>query len=661
MTRRVFSLNNAWFVTALFTVLSVAATWPLATRFTTEVAWDLGDPVFNCWVLMWTGGQVLRAMRGDWSALADYWNGNIFYPERLTIAYSEHLTPQMLQILPIYAATGNIVLCYNLLFLAALVLSGLGMYLFIREITGQPVAAFVAGAAFAFAPYRVDQYAHLQVMTSYWMPLAFFAFRRYAATGRVRALVGGTAAVVLQTLSCFYYLFFFAPFAAAYALYELIAHGAWRRRRVWVEVGVAAVVGLLLVAPFLVPYTKVRDINGMGVRGIKEVASFSADTYALATASENLTFWGPRLQTFVKAEGNGFPGLTTLALGLLGALAIAIAAAGEARRRISAPAPGWRRAAGALAVVAGVGLVVIWAIVLTTADRVIDLGPLRISLRSGLQPLVLSTLAFVLVILTFPGVRAFLRGVPRSPGGFLIGAWIAAILLAFGPIITVKGQAIGSGPYLWLYQYVPGFNGMRVPARFFMVATVCLAALVGIGMAGIARRRPRLAAVIGAVALVGFLVESGVQPFITSKRLWVEHFELESRDLASASTLGPVYDTVKALPHGTVLAEIPYGSPPFDIKATFFAGYHRKPLINGYSGFFPESYKKRIDALGWDPTENRDAAWRTLLESGATHVVVHEAAYFDGKGDVITAWLRSTGSTELAANGTDRLFAVNRR
>ena len=54
MTRRVFSLNNAWFVTALFTVLSVAATWPLATRFTTEVAWDLGDPVFNCWVLMWT-------------------------------------------------------------------------------------------------------------------------------------------------------------------------------------------------------------------------------------------------------------------------------------------------------------------------------------------------------------------------------------------------------------------------------------------------------------------------------------------------------------------------------------------------------------------------------------------------------------------------------
>jgi hypothetical protein len=36
-------------------------------------------------------------------------NGNIFAPEPLTIA-SEHLTPQMLQGLPLLAATGNVVL-----------------------------------------------------------------------------------------------------------------------------------------------------------------------------------------------------------------------------------------------------------------------------------------------------------------------------------------------------------------------------------------------------------------------------------------------------------------------------------------------------------------------------------------------------------------------
>ena len=64
---------------------------------------------------------------------ANFWNANIFHPEPLTLAYSEHLFAQAVQILPVYALTGNIILCYNLLFLSTFVLSGLGMFLFVRE------------------------------------------------------------------------------------------------------------------------------------------------------------------------------------------------------------------------------------------------------------------------------------------------------------------------------------------------------------------------------------------------------------------------------------------------------------------------------------------------------------------------------------------------
>src|SRR5204862_5003530 len=116
-----------------------------------------GDTLFNCWVLLWTSGQVLRAVGGDPAALAHYWDGNIFYPAPLTLAYSEHLTPQMLEALPILAATGNIALAYNVLFLTTIVLSDLGMYLLLRELTNQPLAAFLAGPAVAFAPCRIDQ------------------------------------------------------------------------------------------------------------------------------------------------------------------------------------------------------------------------------------------------------------------------------------------------------------------------------------------------------------------------------------------------------------------------------------------------------------------------------------------------------------------------
>ena len=85
----------------VYTVLAIVMTWPLARHLGTRLAADLGDPVFNCWVLMWTAGQVLSALHGDVGALTNFWNGNIFFPEPLTLTYSEHLSRQMLQILPV--------------------------------------------------------------------------------------------------------------------------------------------------------------------------------------------------------------------------------------------------------------------------------------------------------------------------------------------------------------------------------------------------------------------------------------------------------------------------------------------------------------------------------------------------------------------------------
>src|SRR3954469_17999050 len=196
-------------VAVFYSIAAVATTWPLAAVVTHQVAGDASDTLFNCWVLQWTSGQVMRALHGDLSALRHYWDGNIFYPASLTLAYSNHLTPQMLQALPVLASTGNIVLAYNLLFLATIVLSGLGMYLLVRELTGEPYAAFLAGLAFAFAPYRLDQYEHLEVLSSQWMPFAFFGLRRFFTTRRLRPLWGGAAALVAQGLSCGYYLVYF--------------------------------------------------------------------------------------------------------------------------------------------------------------------------------------------------------------------------------------------------------------------------------------------------------------------------------------------------------------------------------------------------------------------------------------------------------------------
>ena len=144
MIDRRSSLTRWPAVTLAYTAVAIIMTSPLVIRMPREIAWDLGDPILNTWIMMWTGGQVLRALHGDFNALHDFWNGNIFYPDRLTIAYSEHLTPQMLQALPVFGLTGNIVLAYNLVFLSTMVLSGLAVYLLVRELTDSPLAAFLA-------------------------------------------------------------------------------------------------------------------------------------------------------------------------------------------------------------------------------------------------------------------------------------------------------------------------------------------------------------------------------------------------------------------------------------------------------------------------------------------------------------------------------------
>jgi peptidoglycan/LPS O-acetylase OafA/YrhL len=85
--------GRIWPIAVAFTILAIVMTWPLTRDIATWIAWDMGDPVFNSWVLMWTGGQVLATLGGDFNAIHQYWHGNIFSPEQLTITYSEHLTP----------------------------------------------------------------------------------------------------------------------------------------------------------------------------------------------------------------------------------------------------------------------------------------------------------------------------------------------------------------------------------------------------------------------------------------------------------------------------------------------------------------------------------------------------------------------------------------
>lgn len=629
--------SSAGFACLLYVALAIALTWPLVTGLTHDVPGDFGDPLFTSWVLAWDATHLGHG----------WWSANIFAPHPLSLAYSEHFLPQALQALPIYAATKNPILCYNLLFLSTFALSGLGMFLLGRELTGSPAAGLVAGLAFAFAPYRIASIPHLQVLSSAWMPFVLFGLRRHFATGRLRPLAGAAAAWLVQNLSCGYYLLFFSPIVILYIAWELTRARLWTDTRALLRIGVAVAVVLAATAPFLLPYLELRQL-GFSPRSMTETRRFSADVYAYFTADPNLRLWGPIAQAWPKSEGLLFPGLTIAVLAVFG---VARSSFNDVAHGLGLRGRGPWRAALQLAGVAIAGVVV--ALLLGWSIRLPG-----IKITSLSRVLVVSASAGAIILAVSRDCRDAARRWLSSPAGIFSAITIFAIVMSFGPDIHAKGRVVATtNLYAAFYTFVPGFDGMRAPARYGMIVALGLAALAALGVAAIGRRHQRRAsAIAGALILLEAIAipvpinqsstdykQAGLAPLPAS--------------VAMGSAAPEVYRFIAELPSSAVLMELPLGEPAFDVRYMFYSTLHWKPLVNGYSGGAPQPYEMLTESLK-DLATRPDRAWRAIADSTATHAIVHEAFYRNDGGRRLSAWLRTRGAREIAAFGQDHVFAL---
>lgn len=645
-------LDSAWRVTAIYALLTLATTWPLAVRLTTSVPSDHGDPLLNCFIIEWGVEHVLALAGGDPGAFRHYWDAPIFHPEPLALAYSEHLFAQAVQAAPIHAATGNILLSYNLLFLSTFVLSGLGMYLLSRELTGSGPAAFVGGLLYAFALYRVAQFPHLQALSSQWLPFVFFGLRRFFATRRWTPLAGATLALIAQNLSNGYYLIFFAPFVAAYCVYELLDRRAWTDVRVLAGLAGAALATAAATLPFLVPYLALRAL-GFEPRPLAELRFYSADLLAWFTAAPDNRVWG-WLDTFMKAEGELFPGVVTVLLA-----GLAVAARTRTLWRATPPATRqWHTAAARVLLAIAIIAAAFVLLVMATGDAHWRVLGVRITMRQPWRGGGVVLLLGAAVVALSPFARRLLRGVPGSAFGFFACGAALSALLTLGPVVDVGGTPTGlPAPYGLLYAYVPGFNGLRVPARYAMLTSCCLAVLGAFGArALLAHRR---GAIVVAVLSALFLVESSAAPIPLDRRMSAAPYRGTPPRLHTGASVPEIYRFAATLPPSTVLIELPLGSPAWDLQSVFYQRVHRHPLVNGYSGGFPRSFDDNRDALGALAVVP-EAAWRRVRNTGATHLILHRTAYAAPAADAIERWLRSRGATLVRAVGQERLFALPR-
>ncbi|MDO8214092.1 hypothetical protein [Conexibacter sp. CPCC 206217] len=150
--------------------LAVLMHWPLVLHLGGDVAKDLGDPLSQSWQVAWGGHALLHQP-------LHLFDANQFYPYRDTLAFSDALIG--------YAPAGVIgrgphaaIARYDVLYLFAYALAFSGAYLLARTLGAPPAAALVAGAAFAFSPWRLEQAGHLHVISSGGIPLALALFVR---------------------------------------------------------------------------------------------------------------------------------------------------------------------------------------------------------------------------------------------------------------------------------------------------------------------------------------------------------------------------------------------------------------------------------------------------------------------------------------------------
>lgn len=295
--------------------------WPLPQHMSSAFSRDLGDPIVQAWQVAW-GGHALATQPFS------YFQSNMFWPLPDSLAFSDALVG--------YAPTGLIgegvraaTFRYNALFLFAYWLAFMGAYFLARELGVKWWAAIVAGAAFAFAPWRLEQDGHLHVLSSGGIPLALYLLIRGYRRDCPWSVLGGWLVAAWQVS-----LGFTLGLQLGYLLAVLVIGAAilwWRSerrpqisRRVLVATGVGMLVVLVTAATLAMPYQRVLDNHPEAARGIERVSAGSPPVQSFLAASPNSMVWGEatrgvresHLTSF--AEQSLFPGLLIFAFAFAG-------------------------------------------------------------------------------------------------------------------------------------------------------------------------------------------------------------------------------------------------------------------------------------------------------------------------------------------------------
>jgi hypothetical protein len=265
-------------------------------------------------------------------------------------------------------------------------------------------------------------------------------------------------------------------------------------------------------------------------------------------------------------------------------------------------------------------------------------------------------LSFLVVMGSLPVAKCLLAGRARQLRRSFGIILIVALLLSLGPYLVILGRNTGIPlPYLLFYYLVPGFQAMRVPARFALLAVLAASVLAAPGFLRVSHflqrrwshKRVWTHGLQGVLALcfIGLAnIELGFKP-------------LPSVSLPIGHHIPAVYQWLATKPLGGPIIEFPLGQSFWEaLEYMYFSTFHWRPLVNGASRFLPRTHAQLSSALRDFPTRKGAELLGAL---GVRSVVVHT----DRLDPPSAARWRSTnladiGLREVARFGVDVVYEM---
>jgi hypothetical protein len=224
----------------------------------------------------------------------------------------------------------------------------------------------------------------------------------------------------------------------------------------------------------------------------------------------------------------------------------------------------------------------------------------------------------------FPGaLAAFLAlvGAFTLSSRHIIIAYLLGLVAAYEMSLGLSGYS-----FRFLYEHVSFFQGFRAIARLGIFVVLFLAVLAAYGFAAITEGRRRVVRHVAlAIAVLVLMAEYSVST------LYLVPYRNEPL---------PVHAWLAEQPRG-VVAELPFeplGTVPLrEAEASYYSTFHWQPIVNGYSGFAPESYINRVERVRHFPDAT---SIEQLRRDNVRYVVVHLTQYARDEGTLVVQALR---------------------